>query len=334
MPRTLIVGDPHITIQRIDDGRAFLKRLAVLSRDLDVEEVLLLGDLFHTFSVIRSEVLEAWCNFYREVNCPIIALVGNHDYAGQSGGSHALEPLRYIKPEENSKTVVDKLVVRNGIHYLPFMRDNGAFEQQCRSLPSGSLLVCHQSFHGAEFGSGYLDPHGADAACVSHLGAVVSGHIHKRQAFGNIWYPGVPFQHNFADAGYDCKVFTVDLTPTGYQVVREHDLGMPRFENISGPIDKLAELLPKPNPTTSYKFVARGTPSEITAFWKDTRVKEFRRKARRVVDALVPERGEVPNELFKERGDKKEKLEAFIRSRKWRTSVDAVLSAAGTIFAQ
>jgi len=332
VPRCLIVGDPHITIQRIEDGRAFLKRLAALSRKNDIEEVVLLGDLFHTFSVIRSEVLEAWCNFFREVNTPIIALVGNHDYAGQSGGSHALEPLRYIKPEENSKTIVDKLTVRNGIYYLPFIRNNDEFEKICKSIPANSTLVCHQSFHGAEFGSGYLDPHGADTECIRHLASVVSGHIHKRQEFGNVWYPGVPFQHSFADAGYQTSVFTVDLTSTGYQLIEEHDLGMPRYEIVTGGIGSLADELPSPSPTTSYKFVSKGTPSEIAAFWKDQRVKDFRKKVRRVVDGLIPERGEVPHELFRERGDKREKLESFIKSRNWRCSTDIVLAAAGAIF--
>jgi DNA repair exonuclease SbcCD nuclease subunit len=324
------VGDPHITVQRIDDGRAFLKRLAALSRNKDIKQVIILGDLFHTFAVIRSEVLEAWCNFFSEVKVPIIALVGNHDYAGQSGGSHALEPLRYIG--EDHRVIVDKHMILNGVHYLPFMRNNDEFEKHCQNIPAHSVLVCHQSFQGAEFGSGYLDPHGVDTRSIRHLNAVVSGHIHKRQAFGNVWYPGTPFQHNFADAGYNTHVFTVDLTSTGYHLIEEHDLGMPRYEIITGGIGSIADDLPKPNPTTSYKIVSKGTPSEISAFWKDQRVRDFRKKSRRVVDGLVPERGEVPHELFRERGDKREKLESFIKSRNWRCSTDIVLAAAGAIF--
>lgn len=328
--RTLLVGDPHITVQKIDDGRAFLKRLAILSKRPDVQQVILLGDLFHTFAVIRSEVLEAWCNFFNEVEVPIIAIVGNHDYAGQSGGSHALEPLRYIGGDH--RVIVDKPYLLNGVHYLPFYRNKDEFEKVCLALPQNSVLVCHQSFQGAEFGSGYPDPHGADTQCIRHLRSVVSGHIHKRQAFGNVWYPGVPFQHSFADAGYDCKVFEVDLTSEGYSLIREHDLGMPKFEIITSAIHTLADELPTPNPTTSYKLVAKGSPSEIAAFWKDPRVREFRKKARRVLDGLVPERGEVPHEMFRERGDKREKLETFIKSRQWRSSTDSVLASAGTIF--
>ena len=331
LTKALIVGDPHITIQKLEDGKVFLNRLAELSEGHD--QVIILGDLFHTFALVRSEVMAAWCEFLQKCKCDVTAIVGNHDYAGQTGGNHALEPFKYFQGRA-LVNVVDKPFKEDGIHYLPFMRNNNVFEEECRKIPDGSVLICHQSFHGAEFGSGYFDPNGADPTCVQHLSGVISGHIHKRQAFANIWYPGVPFQHSFSDAGYDCKVFSVNLENNKYSITKEHDLGLPRFEIISGAIDELVDLLPEPNPTSSYKIVSKGSPQEIADFWKNPKVKNFRKKSRRVVDALVPERGEIPHEMFRTSQDGKDKIETFIRAKRWRSPTDSVLAAARAIFAK
>ena len=40
---------------------------------------------------------------------------------------------------------------------------------------------------------------------LSNIGQVFSGHFHKRQAKGNVWYIGNAFPHNYADAGDDAR---------------------------------------------------------------------------------------------------------------------------------
>lgn len=40
---------------------------------------------------------------------------------------------------------------------------------------------------------------------LSNSGQVFSGHFHKRQSKGNIWYIGNAFPHNYADAGDDAR---------------------------------------------------------------------------------------------------------------------------------
>jgi DNA repair exonuclease SbcCD nuclease subunit len=328
--KTLVVGDPHLQVQKINDARKFIERLYPIA--VEHEMLILLGDLFHTFAVVRSEVLSLWNEFfdhiYKRLN--VVALVGNHDYAGQSGGSHALEVFK------GKINVVDRLGSFAGIYYLPFIRDNALFELQCRGLPRESVLICHQSFAGAAFDNGYYDPQGAKTDCVSHLGAVISGHIHTQQKIGNIWYPGTPFQHTFAEAGQEKRVFTIHLSQTGYTLIKEHDLGMPRFEiiqvkDLNKPlVEALLDVLPIPESTVSYRISGRGSPQEIADFWKTPQAKAFRTGARRVVDALIPDRGAVnlPGSNGK---TKREKLESFIRGKKWRTSEDELCDKAAAL---
>lgn len=273
-------------------------------------------------------MLSAWNDFFvqAEQDHKVIALVGNHDYSGKYGGNHALEVFYNLDIK-----VIDEPQEIDGITYIPFVRDDSEFEDFCRNLPDQKVLVCHQSFNNADFGNGFREPFGVKTECVKHLKAVISGHIHKRQAFDNIWYPGVPFQHSFADAHYEPRVFIIDLTYTGYQIIKECNLNMPRFVVIKESIENLLDALPNPHPTTSYKLASKGTPAEIVSFWKERKAQLFKKGSRRIVDAIVPEKGEIKDELFKEYETKREKLEAFIRNKRWRTSADSLITAARTI---
>jgi len=147
----------------------------------------------------------------------------------------------------------------------------------------------------------------------------------------NIWYPGSPFQQNFGEAGEDKHVYSVSLTLEGCRDVLPFDLALPRYIQVEA--DSVSELLvriPEPEARNSYKFVAKGSPQEIVAFWQDEKVKNFRPKVRRVVDALVPERGQIilPGQNG---GTKTEKREAYIKSRKWRISSDRLCLAASNL---
>lgn len=324
MKKCLVIGDPHIQVQRLDDAREFFDKIKTIYKNHQHDSIVILGDLFHTFAVIRSEVLDLWHEFFSW--CPnetTFVLVGNHDYAGQSGGSHALKVF-------NGKANIVQHMVGDGIWFAPFYRDHARFEEDCRKIPPGSVLVCHQSFQGAQFENGFYDPEGVSLDCVSHL-KVISGHIHKSQKVGPVWYPGTPFQHSFGEAGQAKRVYSVSFSDGGYSVLNEYDLQMPEFVVIEAPSPgQLLDMLPSVNPKNQYKLVSRGTPAEIAAFWKDDRAKQFRSGARRVVDGMIPDRGEISFEVS---GDsRKDRLANFIRDKKWRTDPEQLIADAAQFF--
>jgi len=331
--RFLYIGDPHLKISQLDDAEKFKDQTVKIIEQGQFEAVVIAGDLFDTFGVIRAEILSIWNGFFRRVSKSgkkIFVLVGNHDMSGADGGAH---PLEVFKECPNTYIIDDKLnLPYQNCYFLPFYRDKIEFEAECRQIPAGSYLFCHQSFNGATFENGFYDPHGADPAAVSHLKAVISGHVHKAQRFENIFYPGTPYQHTFSDFGESKGIFEIELNASelGYEVVRTHILDMPVFIVLSAEtVPELQTLIEKstPVPNAHYKLVAKGTPSEIAQFWNTAQVQEFKSKAKRVVDALTSMKP-ITAFLAVKGKDQSEKLDEYIKQRSWRTSAESLAQRA------
>lgn len=333
----LLVGDPHLKVSRSEDAKEFLDKLLNAVKTKKYSKVIILGDLFDTFAVIRSEILSLWYNFLIFASSEIgkenlILIVGNHDYAGAKGGTHALEPFKNI-----SKVVDEIDIISIGnmeCYFLPFKRENEDFEKLAAEMSPGKILFCHQSFNGAKFENGFYDPHGANPDSVNHLLRVISGHIHSRQSVGsNIYFPGTPFQQSFGEAGQEKGLVVVEIGNNQVSIVDTIDLNMPKFHVLE--FDSVSDVkLPKDiNPKDSYKIVASGGPQEIANFWRSEEAKIFRGSAKRVVDAMTPVRSsnkELPQKLI----TMEEKLEAFIKSKKWRTSQEALIGRARLLLSE
>jgi DNA repair exonuclease SbcCD nuclease subunit len=271
--RLLVVGDPHGRAQDVDELRVlldFVHEKAVSNQC----NVLFLGDLMHTFSIMHVDVVAEWSRFFaKNESFRSLCLVGNHDYAGQDGGEDALRAFDWSACTIRSRSAPTHF---GQAYFMPFHRDLAEFERQCREIPAGYVLFCHQSFNGAKFENGFYDPHGADPQCVAHLAAVVSGHVHTRQQVANIWYPGSPRQLSFADAGEEKKIFLVDVEQGGIKIVQEIPTPCSKYYTIEAPsIPVLLEAMGQhhPDPNGHYSVKARGTPAEIAAFWSNDRYK-------------------------------------------------------------
>jgi len=324
--RLLVIGDAHLKINILSEARSFIDQLLIRIRTMEYDHVVLLGDQFDTFAVVRTEVLGLWTKFFQEASkhTKVIALVGNHDLAGAEGGSNPMEPFSSYK----NVRVVSKPVLIDGMWFVPFMRSNDDFAFTLAHIDEGSHVFCHQSFNGCQFENGFYDPNGADVQCAEHLASVISGHVHKQQTLGNIWYPGTPFQHTFNDADEVKFIYEISLSAEGYNVTDRIILEMPRFvvfeqETIPELLLQV-ERLASPQAHFNYKFIARGTPSEIAQFWADPKVKDFKSKAKRVVDALVSIK---PDTVLTPVTGKthQEKLHEYVQNRKWRTQESARL---------
>jgi DNA repair exonuclease SbcCD nuclease subunit len=248
--------------------------------------------------------------------------------AGADGGTFPMEPFKAIP----NVTIVDSPMFIGGIFYMPFLRDNSEFAAYLSGVPKGHVVFCHQSFNGATFDNGFFDPHGADPKCAEHLGAVICGHIHKKQILGNIYYPGTPFQHSFGEAGQEKSIVMLDLRSKGYSILKEYQLLMPKFyeiktENLEDLKNKIESILKADLSRSNIKVISQASPSEIAQFWQDPIIKEFRAKARRVVDALTSTK--PLNKLSLTKGTtRKEQLDEYIKAKEWRTSADRILSRA------
>jgi DNA repair exonuclease SbcCD nuclease subunit len=333
--KTLLVGDPHIKINSLQEGELFLLQLLGLIREEEPKQVILLGDQFDSFAVIRSEVLALWSDFLLNAGhyTKVVLLVGNHDMAGETGGTHAMEAFKSYP----NVTVVDNLTEINGIYYMSFVRSVDEFSAIAKAVPEGSVLFCHQSFNGVQFVNGFFDPHGVPTESIQHLSAVISGHIHTEQKIDKIWYPGTPYQHTFADAGEDKGVYAIDLATDGYTVMKKHKFKMPIFVNVEGSIESLISFAENATEndlsSVNIKFIATATPAEIADFWKNSSVMSLKKSAKRVVDALTTVK---PDKVLAGASAKtqKEKVHEFVHSRKWRTEPKRLVSAIEQLLAE
>jgi DNA repair exonuclease SbcCD nuclease subunit len=105
--------------------------------------------------------------------------------------------------------IVDSPMFLNGnTMMLPYYKDPQEFIKICQVHPEFKTLICHQEFNGANLG-GMYSKEGVDPAQIPQT-RVISGHIHNRQEFGKVFYPGSPRWRTMSDANQAKSVYLID----------------------------------------------------------------------------------------------------------------------------
>lgn len=214
----LRVGDPHVKVTNLEESEKLMQFVLDSARKNKVDRVELLGDLFHTHAIIRLEVLDFWDRWLEKIGkeFELIVLVGNHDQSGDKNSKlHAMRVFRNLKSV--TMTVVDESWSSGSIAYLSYQHDAETFIEKANALAQTSgakVLVCHQTFKEAKFESGMYAPDGIDASLVN-FPIIISGHIHSRQRFGKVIYPGTARWDTSADANEIKGLWLVTHDGTG-----------------------------------------------------------------------------------------------------------------------
>lgn len=192
--KILFIGDPHLKITRFDLAKRFLHWINEVISDYKPNVVVNLGDTFDTHAVLRSEIMG---EFKRHVShttnlgIKYFYILGNHDfYKPNSSEYHALQALEHMP----LLTIVDKRIDFNdaNITMVPHLPDHTKFPKDVKSI-----CIAHQTFVGADYG--YMRPEvGVDAGAVN-AEIIISGHIHVKQEFGKVIYPGTPYAQSVND---------------------------------------------------------------------------------------------------------------------------------------
>lgn len=211
----LFVGDPHATVDSLDECRRLIEYVTKVARDNYVHNVVLLGDLYHTHAVMRVEVMNFWRWAFENINSTahVIALVGNHDMPGnESSNAHAL--LAHV--DRDGVSVIDNMRGESGIIYLPYMADQKEFVHLAKAAgeQGANLLVCHQSFLGFKYENGHVIEDGIDLAALPFK-RIISGHIHSPQKGEKLWYIGAPRWRTAADANTERHIWVLDIDSDG-----------------------------------------------------------------------------------------------------------------------
>ena len=152
-----------------------------------------LGDTFDGHSVLRSELLCEFRNHIQRINKPHYYILGNHDFFRPKDSKyHALQVFKDY-PEFY---VIDERCDIDNMTMVPYIADLNNFP-----LDTKEICIAHQTFIGADYGYHRPDA-GVNADNVS-ADIIISGHVHKKQEFGKVIYPGTP---------YACGANDLDMT--------------------------------------------------------------------------------------------------------------------------
>ncbi len=202
---TIFVGDPHPVVEELDDVRALIRAIEAFARDTKARRIVFLGDQHHTHSVVRLEVMGLWKEAFRLLgrHREVVALVGNHDRSS-CGRYHAMAAYPEVR-------VIEKPEVFDSTLWVPHMADPRDFESLCQQYAyMTDLVVCHQLFDGSVYENGYYA--GEEGASIDAVpqAEIISGHIHKPQRLGKLWYPGAPRWRTASDANEKRAIWFVD----------------------------------------------------------------------------------------------------------------------------
>jgi len=194
MASILLIGDPHLKITRFDLAIQFLNWVTELAVKLEPDWVVNLGDTFDTHAVVRSELQ---VEFKKHVNTIMehgkskyFYVLGNHDfYKPTSSKYNALQVMEDF--HDDFKVIESRYDIGN-VTFLPHYPDHKLFPRDTKEI-----CIAHQTFIGADYGYNRPDV-GVDPDKIA-AEIIISGHIHMRQGFGKVIYPGTPYGQSVDD---------------------------------------------------------------------------------------------------------------------------------------
>lgn len=203
-------------------------------------------------------------DFVISLKIPYYHILGNHEFfKPNSSKYHALQSLIDHNPQFYK--VVDERFEFDNITMMPYVHDFKTFP-----LDNKEILICHQTFIGADYGFKREDV-GVNADKISS-NIIISGHIHKRQTFGKVNYVGTPFAGNSNDVG-QIKGLSLFDTSTYNTTLIESPLpkwSMVEFSVTStSPMSDLHKILIQTlNITDKWIIKASGPKAELTAYFQ------------------------------------------------------------------
>lgn len=253
----LLVGDIHIRMDNFDEVDLLLDQVCSFLQDQRRKgfptELVLLGDLLHTFEKIFTGCLNKACDFIRR--CSTITktyvLVGNHDYINQhqfQTEQHWMNPLKYWDNVVivdhaiyvSSRTGPDQVIGILLCPYVPVGRLIEALKTATDDWEHVDLILCHQEIKNCKMGT-FLSESGDE--WKDSYPQLISGHIHETQQIGkNVYYPGAPLQHGASDHQKD-RIMCLVVVSSGNVQKAGIILNVPRKETVKINMSELDQFI-------------------------------------------------------------------------------------------
>jgi DNA repair exonuclease SbcCD nuclease subunit len=293
----LVVGDVHAVLEELKECESLTDYLCTLAKEQSVTDILFLGDIHHTHSVLRVEVMHFWNRALSKLAaiCNVHVIVGNHDIATGTGALHSLlayDGIQGINIISRPTTLVP------GVWAFPYTESKEEFRKWI-DTNEPNVLFCHQTFDGATYENGF---YAKDACSSAGPKLIISGHIHTPMRFDNVWYMGAPRWRSVSDANLDRHVWTIVFDDCGNVVNKQ---AFPT-DNVCQRLVQLEETEPNTlhdlqlNPNWKYIVDIKGSAqfvNERKTFWAGkARIRTFVQSDK---TTAIKESEGIPNSLKK-----------------------------------
>ena len=152
-----------------------------------------MGDLYHTFAIKRTEVDYFWHKWLNQLsyNKRVYVLVGNHDKVNQGNDEDLRHALNTLAHEQSDLHIIQSPAAFGIFGFIPYFHSKPKFVEEANKLYDQGVktIFAHAEFNGGKFETGMYIPDGINPDDIK-ADLVISGHIHSRQRFGKILYPG------------------------------------------------------------------------------------------------------------------------------------------------
>jgi DNA repair exonuclease SbcCD nuclease subunit len=192
--KILFLGDPHVLVSNLEESEHLLNFVNESAEINGVDTVIIPGDLFHNFSILRVEVVNFWRRWLEKLSMDrkVNVLMGNHDKKNQSNDDdleNALQIFNLI--DSPNLNIIQSPVIIGPFGYVPYIHDKDRFVKAANELcvQGAKTLFVHGELTGGKFETGMYVPNGANPDDI-HCDLIISGHFHSRQRFGKVIYPG------------------------------------------------------------------------------------------------------------------------------------------------
>lgn len=206
--KILITADIHFGLeQKLNDILWAVRTMREYAAQNGINEVYVLGDLFHDREKLNIEVLSSVYRFLDEAKEKYAQkwtiFPGNHDmYLRHSWDISALNALNKVS------VIIDNIKLLNisnrRFWIVPFIQHEQSYMKIINSLESkykdGDILLTHIGVNSASLNVCYLLKNwNIVDFSKSKFNTVISGHFHCHQnaGRGNVWYPGSPIPFRF-----------------------------------------------------------------------------------------------------------------------------------------
>jgi len=259
MTTILITGDPHLKIASQQLAATYIDWFQQVVEETKPDLAVNLGDSFHTHNLIRSEIMAMFTNHVQWMNRHVdyYILVGNHDMAHHKAPHiHALLPF----VDMGRARIIDRPLLSDTVAFLPYVDDVVAFQETLNKYKACSTIFCHEVFKNANYGF-VTTKEGAEIP-LDYEGQIVSGHIHKGQDLGCVWYPGTPFAQETADHNEVKGIYLYETTTRVRTFIKSP---LPQWATSKATPANFAEVIASMDRNNKNHLILEGPGPEVVA---------------------------------------------------------------------